>query len=92
MSYPGFSFWVSLVAVQAQVAVPSVHSNIVSDANGLYVNFNGEQYFETDIIPLMTLTQAMGQPKGNKKGISFNFGNKNFEGKLYYGFIPYGDS
>ncbi|MEO0585553.1 MAG: hypothetical protein AAF135_25305, partial [Bacteroidota bacterium] len=85
-------FMFALGTLQAQVEVPAIHSNMDSDREGVYVTFRGEKYYDTDRVPEMTLTQAMGNPEGTKIGIKFNFNKRGFSGKLYYGFIPYGDS
>ena len=85
-------FMFALGTLQAQVEVPAIHSNMDSDREGVYVTFRGEKYYDTERVPEMTLAQAMGNPEGTKIGIKFNFDKRGFSGKLYYGFIPYGDS
>ncbi len=71
-------------------AVPSVHSLILKDKEGYYFPFRKKKIYELISPPEYTLTQLMGNPKGTKKGLKFDFMGLN--GKMMYGFIPYGDS
>lgn len=70
--------------------VPAVHSLIQHDPNGFYITVRNKKIYERVSDPAYTLDQLMGDPQGTDSGIAFNF--PNIEGKLYFGFIPYGDS
>ncbi len=73
--------------------VPSVYSNIHIDETGkLYLERDGEKIYETISKPDYTLSNMKGNPKGTAKGISFDFGIPDFDGTLYFGFIPFKDS
>jgi hypothetical protein len=73
-----------------QPALPAVHSNIHYDVNGrLYYQVDGKSYYAAAVEPRYTLEQCFGKPVGVKNGIAFDFGD--FEGRLTYGMIPYGD-
>ncbi|MEO0899543.1 MAG: metallophosphoesterase [Bacteroidota bacterium] len=73
-------------------SVPKIHSNIKSTPDGLAVERNGTLYTETKFDPYFTLKEARGKIKGTKEGLSFNFLRPGMSGKMYYGFIPQGDS
>ena len=70
--------------------VPAVHSSIAEDKNGYYFPFKNKKIYELVDTPEYTLLQLMGNPKGTDKGLDFDFMGLN--GKLMFGFIPYGDS
>ncbi|MEM7656193.1 MAG: metallophosphoesterase, partial [Bacteroidota bacterium] len=79
--------------VIAQVpAVPKVHSNIFRGEAGLEVRADGTVVPERLQSGGLSVQLLLGNPKGSKKGINFNFGLPKLSGRMYYGFIPYGDS
>jgi len=70
--------------------VPSVYTNIFEDQEGkLYLEKDGEKIYETISKSDYTLSNMKGNPRGTKKGITFDFGIPDFSGTLYFGFIPY---
>ncbi len=71
-------------------AVPSVHSAIMHDDGGYYYPIDDKKIYEYVAPADYTLQQLMGDPQGTASGLDFNF--PGIEGKMYYGFIPYGDS
>ena len=71
-------------------AVPKVHTQIDVDKDGYFFPFKQKKIYELVDTAEYTLTQLMGSPVGTQTGIDFNFGSLN--GKLMFGFIPYGDS
>ncbi len=72
--------------------IPAVYSKIKKDEHGYYVLVNQKKVYESKALGKYKLNAVKGNPTGTNKGIAFNFGNESFSGKLYYGFIPYGDS
>ncbi|MEZ4775470.1 MAG: metallophosphoesterase [Bacteroidia bacterium] len=71
---------------------PSLHLGI-SNGEGGYQAKLGDQVLQEYVTkPKYTLDQMIGRPKGNSKGILFDFDNPEFAGRVYFGFIPYGDS
>ncbi len=72
--------------------VPAVYSNMGKDENGFFIEINNNKVYEVTNKGTYQLTKVKGNPKGTANGIDFDFGNKAFAGKLFYGFIPYGDS
>ncbi len=73
--------------------VPSIYTNIHVDEEGkLYLEKDGKKIYETISNPDYTLSNMKGNPKGTAKGIAFDFGIPDFEGTLYFGFIPFKDS
>ncbi|WNJ19219.1 metallophosphoesterase [Pontibacter sp. G13] len=72
--------------------VPKVHQNITVQDGQLGVEYKGNIISENDPAPTLTLKQVSSAAKGTSEGISFDFDMPNFQGTLYYGFIPYGDS
>ncbi|MDX2245631.1 MAG: metallophosphoesterase [Bacteroidia bacterium] len=71
---------------------PTLHLGISQGEGGYQIKLGEKMLQEYITAPQYTLSQMMGNPKGNSKGILFDFGNPQFAGKVYYGFIPYGDS
>ena len=72
--------------------VPACHSNVQQDSRGLYIEYNGQRFDEIEATPLLTLEAAQGAPRGTAVGLRFDFDLPELTGKLYYGFVPYGDS
>jgi 3',5'-cyclic AMP phosphodiesterase CpdA len=72
--------------------IPACHSNLKADSDGLYIDVQGEVYREIVAAPAVTLEAAQGAPRGTSDGLSFDFGIPALTGRLYYGFVPYGDS
>ena len=72
--------------------IPKVHSNILYDNNGYYLDLKGNKYYakpdDTGFIPEMFTNYIKGTPKG----LRFDFRSKGLNGVLYYGFIPTDDS
>jgi hypothetical protein len=76
-----------------QADIPSVYSKINADVDGrLFVDRNGKKIYELLKSAPYTLTNIKGNPQGTSKGLVFDFGDPEFSGVLYYGFIPYHDS
>lgn len=81
------------VSVFGQGALPYLHHNLRADDKGrLYIKDSARNFYLVDDKPAYTLQQLKGNPKGDDRGIYFNFGSNSFKGLIYYGFIPYGDS
>ena len=76
----------------SQSTIPSVYSNLSYENNKL-TYYNGEDKLHPiNSKSYYTIENLSGSPKGTQNGLEFDFNNDNFSGKLYYGFIPYGDS
>jgi hypothetical protein len=75
-------------------SVPKVYSNIAIEPDGrLYINKgDGEKLYALPADARYTLQDMTGSPKGTDTGLSFDFNKKDFNGVLYYGFVPFGDS
>jgi len=77
----------------AQISVPDVYSDIKTDENGkLYYQLSGKKFFASDNMNYFTLKQMQSGLSADSQGIKFDFDDKNFTGKLYYGLINYNDS
>lgn len=92
----GLLFCLFSLSLRAQPAgtpeVPAVYSNISVENGVLTTTYRDTlQFREVIREPLYTLEQMKGNPQGTKTGLQFDFGPQ-FNGTLYYGFIPYGDS
>ncbi|MDX2286693.1 MAG: metallophosphoesterase [Bacteroidia bacterium] len=92
-----FAVWAGLLpaAVTGQPAggqLPAVHSNLSLVKGKPVLTSGGIQYTEEARPPLFTLPQAMGLIAGTATGLDFDFRTAGLNGKLYYGFVPYGDS
>lgn len=86
-------FFACLGSLSAQsVQVPRTHHNIISTEAGLVLKQGDESWGEVKNGPAITLEAMYRNIKGTKKGLKFDFGSEGFNGRLYYGFIPYGDS
>lgn len=88
-------FSVGLVPLAAQQLPPSVraiHSNLGEDSAGVYVlTPAGNKAYEVNPPAFPTLSQLMGTRTGYKDGIALDFQAPDFNGLVYYGFMPYGD-
>ncbi len=73
--------------------IPSIYSNLGRDKDGkLYViSKDGKKIYETPSKTDFKFDEIFGNPRGTVNGVAFDFG-ENFNGKLYYGFIPENDS
>ncbi|GAB4407444.1 MAG: hypothetical protein OHK0039_09950 [Bacteroidia bacterium] len=84
--------WLAALPAGLYAQIPATHSRIGQEGEQYYLEWKDTRYREMQQPPLMTLDAAYGNPDGTKKGIAFDFGIRGFEGRIYYGFIPYGDS
>ena len=74
-------------------SVPKVYNNLVlDDVGNLYYQIENGYIPEYKLTPVYTLEKLQANPKATKTGIAFDLKDKNFNGLMYYGFIPYGDS
>lgn len=73
--------------------VPASYSNIHFDAEkGLYYFAEGvNKLYERVSSPRYDVEKFISGVSGNKKGLSFNFGDSLLKGTMYYGLIPVGD-
>ncbi|HDZ40919.1 MAG TPA: hypothetical protein ENH59_04485 [Bacteroidetes bacterium] len=87
-------FTVSITAQNSKhYPIPLSYSNIEYDEDGrMYIEISGEKIYENPSEPYISIDQISGNPTGTDEGIYFDFGDISFEGSIYYGFIPYGDS
>jgi hypothetical protein len=78
---------------ESKPPIPLSYSNINYDEEGrLYIEIPGRKIYENISEPFISIDMMRARPEGTEKGIALDFGNVNFEGSIYYGFIPYGDS
>lgn len=89
-----FAFiFLTQISLAQNAPIPKSYSNLSYNSDGkLVVNLNGVKVVESFNNSPRVLENLIGSPKGNDKGLSFNFGNAVETGKLYYGFIPYHDT
>ncbi len=73
-------------------SIPKSYSQIKSTSEGLNIEYQGKIFTESEPPPLFTLDQAKARIKGSKEGLKLNFNDNKLNGRLYYGFIPNGDS
>jgi len=79
--------------ISAQIVIPSVYSDINTDENGkLYHQLSGKKFYAQEKTDYYTLKQMQANPTADAQGISFDFGDEKFFGKLYFGLINYEDS
>ena len=72
--------------------MPAVYTNIHQDTEGkFYLVKDSVRIYETISNPVYTLSNMKGNPIGTSRGIFFDFGIPDFNGKLNFGFIPYQD-
>ncbi len=67
------------------------HSNVTMSNGRAFLSYQGTNILESAVSLPYSLSRMTGNPKGTADGIAFDFG-AGFQGKLYYGFIPYGDT
>ncbi len=88
-----FFLYILVSLLKAQPKIPGVYKNLVyGDDEVLYYQIDIGYIPAYEQEELYPLAKMMGNPKGTKTGLIFNFKNKDLNGTLYYGFIPYGDS
>ena len=88
----GMTFLVRMSLFAQHPAIPAVYSNLEAvDGHFSVIARDTLQFPELFWKPRFTLTQMIGAPRGTKEGLHFDFGSR-FQGILYYGFIPQGDS
>jgi len=76
-----------------QQDIPKVYANIFADSAGrLYVSKDGNRIYEKPTLPRLLLKQAIASVTLDDRGIALDFRSENFNGLVYAGFIPYGDS
>jgi len=79
----------SIISTSHAIEIPAVHPNLIEE-NGELVFVDGKRkYSLKPVTTQYTLAQLVGNPKGTKTGITFDFGS--IKGTLYYGFIKAGD-
>lgn len=76
---------------QPALTVPKVYSNIKTENGQVYLEYQGQKVFAQEQAPKYTLELLIGSPVGTDNGLEFSF-DLGLNGKLYYGFIPYGDT
>lgn len=89
-----FSF---LIEVKSQEILessqyPLIHHNLTKDDVGQHFLVRGKKYYLATLAKDYGLPNIIGNPVGNLSGISFDFQDSLLNGRLYFGFIPYGDS
>ena len=78
---------------QKKIEVPASYSNIkVTDGGALYLEVDGDKIGEVYYTNPRELSRIEGNIQGFAKGLFFDFQDSVMNGKLIYGFIPYGDS
>lgn len=91
-----FSILICLIAtapvISQKAKVPAIHSNIHSDSKGLYLEIKGKKYYAKPVGNGYNPEMFFQGIRGTKKGLLFDFKNKQFNGKMFYGFIPLDDS
>jgi hypothetical protein len=88
----GITFLLQASLFAQDPAIPAVYSNLEAVTGELTFTFQDTlQFRERPREARFTLTEVIGNPQGTKEGLRFDFG-PHFQGTLYYGFIPQGDS
>lgn len=72
--------------------IPKVFSSLERDKKGrIYFDYKGDKVYEQQRQSI-TLDEVKPIITGTDIGFDFQFIDENFEGTVYFGFIPYGDS
>lgn len=72
--------------------IPKVFSSIKEDKKGkLYFERKEQKAYEKEI-PSISIQEVVPTFSGTVTGFDIQFSDAEFEGKVYFGFIPYGDS
>ena len=81
-------FSMSLIINAQKVKIPKVYSNIKYKKGVLGVEKDGVFNPEMKVDPLYTYSKIVeAKLKGDKEGVSFDFGDPNIQGKLVYGLV-----
>lgn len=87
-----FTFHVYAQEILESSQYPLIHHNLSRDEMGSHFLVRGKKYYQAQVAPGYSLPGILGNPSGTQSGISFDFQDSLMNGKMYYGFIPYGDS
>lgn len=89
----GLVVWVAQATAQhLPASVQAIHTNLFEDSLGVYIlTPQGTKAYEVKPDTFPTLSQMIGTRTGYKDGIEIDFHAPQLNGRLYYGFIPYGD-
>jgi len=83
---------ISQIGISQNIEIPKSYSNLTFNDKGILTfNMNGKILEENYNDSPRVLENIIGNPKGSKKGISFDFGKAVESGIVYYGFIPFHD-
>ncbi len=85
--------WLYAISATAQPDTSALrsHSNIHFSNGRTFLHYAETVILEDNSAQPYTLERLQGDPKGTAEGIAFEFW-PGLNGKLYYGFIPYGDA
>ena len=88
-----FIFFNLYAQTSIQYEVPAVYSSIKYDSDGkLYVDLDSIKVYSVNKPVKYTLEKMIGNLRGTDTGISIDFNDSDFIGKIYYGLIHYKDS
>jgi hypothetical protein len=87
-------FLLSLLSCIQLIAqeIPSIYSNLNIDENGIYLTLDNEKIYAQPPKDQFKFKDFYGNPIGTNKGLLLDFKNPDLYGKLYIGFINYGDA
>ena len=74
------------------IKAPASHSNLKQAGNGVVIEVDGKQANDVEYLKPYLLDSVKGQIQGTKTGLYFDFHDVELKGKLFFGFIPQGDS
>ena len=92
--FRGFLFLTFILSIGAQaVEIPDVHSGIEfdPDSNLIFIFSNGDTLHLYTEAPAFSRDMFTGGISGTEVGVSFDFGDPDFKGRLHYGFIDIRD-
>lgn len=72
--------------------IPKVFSAIKQDKKGrTYFEYKDKKIYEKEVSSIL-LSDVVPTFSGTETGLNLQFADETFQGKVYFGFIPYGDS
>ncbi|MEN8250640.1 MAG: metallophosphoesterase [Bacteroidota bacterium] len=85
-------FFTSTIINAQKLEIPAVHSNIIQGEGMLMVEYDGGKATHVEYLNPLLLNNIRGKIAGTASGLFFDFNDKELEGKMVFGLIPFGDS
>jgi len=72
--------------------IPEVYQNLGKDKKGIYLKKGKKEIYARKANNKFSFSDLNGNPVGDEKGFQLDFNYEELNGKLYFGFMNYGDA